>query len=220
MSIRAVIFDLDGVIVSTDEYHFHAWKMIADREGIPFDRTTNEALRGVSRMESLEIILRKATRAYSPGEKKELAEQKNNFYRESLNDLTPGEILPGVLDVLASLKARGIKVAIGSSSRNAKAILRKIGLDKSFDEIVDGTDISRSKPDPEVFSLGAERLGISPEECLVVEDADAGIDAALAAGMRALGVGSAAQYSQSHYAYADLKATPLDEILNREAAKD
>ncbi|MBN2627828.1 MAG: beta-phosphoglucomutase [Spirochaetales bacterium] len=220
MSIRAVIFDLDGVIVSTDEYHFHAWKMIADREGIPFDRTTNEALRGVSRMESLEIILRKATRAYSPGEKKELAEQKNNFYRESLNDLTPGEILPGVLDVLASLKARGIKVAIGSSSRNAKAILSKIGLDKSFDEIVDGTDISRSKPDPEVFSLGAERLGISPEECLVVEDAEAGIDAALAAGMRALGVGSAAQYPKSHYAYPDLEATPLDEILNREATTD
>jgi beta-phosphoglucomutase len=216
MSIKAVIFDLDGVIVSTDEYHYHAWKKIADREGIPFDRTVNDALRGVSRMESLEIVLRNARRTYSRDEKKELAELKNSFYRESLNDLTPGEILPGVLDMLTNLRDKGIKVAIGSSSRNAKTILVKIGLDKSFDEIVDGTDISRSKPDPEVFSLGAERLGIPPEECLVVEDADAGIDAALAAGMRALGVGSAALYPKSHYAYSDLKVTPLDDILEGE----
>jgi beta-phosphoglucomutase len=191
MKIKAVIFDLDGVIVSTDEYHFQAWKQLADLEGIQFSREDNERLRGVSRMESLEIILEKAGRTYSDEEKLGMAERKNAIYRESLSRLSPTDILPGVMDWLDELKTRGIKTAIGSSSKNAGPILEAIGLTDAFEVIVDGTHIKSSKPDPEVFTLAGERLGVAPEYCLVVEDADAGVEAGVAAGMPTLAVGSA-----------------------------
>jgi beta-phosphoglucomutase len=189
--MKAVLFDLDGVIVSTDEYHYLAWKTLAEREGIEFSREDNHRLRGVNRAESLEIILEKAHRAYSAEEKAGIMDEKNKVYRELLQSLAPRDILPGIPEVLALLKASGVKAAIASSSKNAAYILEKIGLDAAFDAVVDGTRITRSKPDPEVFLLAAKELGESPENCVVVEDADAGVAAAVSAGMRAVAVGAA-----------------------------
>src|ERR1035437_9825324 len=189
--IKAVIFDLDGVIVSTDEHHFQAWKQLTDEERIPFDRKDNERLRGVSRMESLEIILEKSSKTYSAAEKQTMARRKNDIYRELLRGLSPSDVLPGVTSTLQVLRERGLKIAIGSSSKNVVPILRAIGLADVFDAVADGNHISRSKPDPEVFRLAAQRMGVSSEQCLVVEDADAGVEAALAAGMSVLAVGSA-----------------------------
>ena len=212
--IKAVIFDLDGVIVSTDELHFQAWKKLADAEGIPFDREDNERLRGVSRMESLEIILEKSDRDYSDEEKIEMATRKNDMYRESLKTLSPSDILPGVMSLLDELKARGVKVAIGSSSRNAGAILAAIGLADAFDAIVDGTHISRSKPDPEVFAKGGEQLGLTPQKCLVVEDAMSGVDAGLAAGMPVLAVGGAVEHPDATLRAPDLAGMTAEEMLS------
>lgn len=190
MGRKAVIFDLDGVIVSTDEYHFQAWKAIADEEGIYFDQEINQGLRGVSRMESLEVLLRKSPRVYSAAEKERLAQRKNELYRQLLEQLTPADILGGVLTLLDSLKMHQIKMAIGSSSKNTPVILEKIGLTGFFDAVADGSEIHNSKPDPEVFLLAASKLVVEPFECVVVEDAEAGLQAARAAGMYALGIGS------------------------------
>lgn len=189
--MKAIIFDLDGVIVSTDNLHFLAWKRLADEEGIPFTRADNERLRGVSRMESLAIVLERTNKPYTATERSEMAERKNGYYRELLATLSPAAILPGVLPLLEALRGSGLKIAIGSSSKNAAAILNAIGLEQTFDAVVDGTHITRSKPDPEVFMLAARALGTAPQDCLVVEDADAGVDAAIAAGMAVLAVGSA-----------------------------
>lgn len=212
--MKAVIFDLDGVIVSTDDYHFRAWQKMADEENIYFDRKINERLRGVSRMESLEIILERAERHYTEEEKAKLAERKNYYYRNFLNDLSPKDILPGVMKVLEELKAQGIKIAIGSSSKNTPIILEKIGLGEFFDAVADGNEIKNSKPDPEVFLLAAKKLGISPKECLVVEDAEAGVEAALKGGMKALGVGSASNSEKADYRISDLSLFSLTEALN------
>lgn len=213
MSRKAVIFDLDGVIVTTDEYHYKAWKRMADEEGIYFDREINENLRGVSRMESLEIILRKSEKVYSDEEKALLALRKNNYYRTLLDNITSKDILPGVENVLKGLKELGIKAAIGSSSKNAPVILERIGLNNCFDAIADGNGIKNSKPDPEVFLLAANLLDISPKECVVVEDAEAGIEAALAAGMKAVGVGYAANYGKVHYGVQDLSMLDVGIML-------
>lgn len=212
-NIKGVIFDLDGVIVSTDEYHFQAWKALADKEGIPFTREDNERLRGVSRMESLEIILEKATQEYTEDEKVAMATAKNDIYRESLKNLTADDILPGVNDVLNGLRERGVKMSIGSSSKNAQPILEAVGLDKAFDAIVDGTHIKNSKPDPEVFVLAGEQLGVPAAQCLVVEDADAGVDAGLAAGMPVLAVGAATAHPKATLKAADLTEITLDAML-------
>ena len=186
--IKAVIFDLDGVIVSTDDCHFRAWKRMADEEGIYFDREINNRLRGVSRMASLDIVLERAKREYSESEKQELAERKNEYYKELICELTPDDILPGVMDKLENLKENGIKIAIGSSSKNTPIILKQIGLDGYFDAVSDGNNITHSKPDPEVVLKAAEMLNISPEDCMIVEDADAGIEAGKRAGMKTLAV--------------------------------
>jgi beta-phosphoglucomutase len=212
-SIRAIIFDLDGVIVSTDECHFHAWKRLADSLGIPFDRESNDRLRGVSRMESLEIILQKSTKQYSADEKRELAERKNTHYRALLKGLSPADVLPGVLDLIKALEERQVKVAIGSSSRNARPILKALGLEDEFDVVADGNLITHSKPDPEVFRIAAERLGVAPAECLVVEDADAGVEAGLAAGMQVLAVGSAAGHARATRSAQNLSCISVDELL-------
>ena len=199
MNIKAVIFDLDGVIVSTDEYHYKAWKQMADEEKIYFDKEINEKLRGVSRIESLQIILNISKRVYTEPEKRGLADRKNEYYRELLNNLTSGDILPGVMLFLKELKRNNIKIAIGSSSKNAKFILNKIGLRNCFDAIADGNEIKNSKPDPEVFLLAAKKLVIHPRNCLVVEDADAGVEAAISGGMKVLGVGSASKNSRADF---------------------
>lgn len=189
--IKAVIFDLDGVIVSTDEYHYQAWKTIADECGIPFDREINNRLRGVSRRASLEIILEKADRPYSEEEILALTERKNNLYKTLLNNLTPEDRDPDFDAVDAYLRSHGIRTAIGSSSRNTRTILEKIGLLDRFDAIADGNVITRSKPDPEVFLKAAEFLGEAPEHCLVVEDAVSGVQAGKAAGMTTAGINDA-----------------------------
>ena len=213
--IKGVIFDLDGVIVSTDELHYQGWKHMADGEGIYFDREINERLRGVSRMESLEIILEKATKSYTDAQKEALATLKNDYYKELLaTTLSPKDILPGVKEVLSGLKTAGVKIAIGSSSKNTPTILKQIGMDKTFDAISDGNNIKNSKPDPEVFLVAAEWLGLKPEVCLVVEDAEAGITAALAANMKTLAVGSAVTDERADLAAADLSLISVEQMIN------
>ena len=211
--IKAVIFDLDGVIVSTDEYHFRAWKRLADSLGIPFGRESNNRIRGVSRMESLEIVLEKSVQRYSLEEKREMAERKNTYYRELLRGVSPSEVLPGAVDMIKALKERSVKIAIGSSSKNARAILRAVGLEDEFDAIADGSHVTRSKPDPEVFRLAAQRMGVPSEQCLVVEDADAGVEAALAAGMSVLAVGSANGHPKATLSTENLARITPDELL-------
>lgn len=198
MDIKAVIFDLDGVIVTTDECHYQAWKKLSDEEGIPFSREINEKLRGVSRMASLEIVLKQAAKNYSDAEKAELADRKNSYYVELIGALTSDAILPGVMRNIDHLKKKGIRVAIGSSSKNTPLILKQVGLSDVFDAVSDGNNISHSKPDPEVFVKAAEMLGIPYNQCLVVEDADAGIEAGKAAGMKTLAVNQA-QGGDYHY---------------------
>ena len=205
--MKAFIFDLDGVIVSTDSLHYRAWKALADSEGIYFDEEINNRLRGVSRMESLEIILERATRTYTDEEKVAMAERKNGIYRELLQVLTPSDRLAGVTETLDALRAQGYKLAIGSSSKNTPIILEKIGYSGYFDAISDGNNIKNTKPDPEVFLKAAEFLQLQPSECFVVEDAEAGITAAKAGGFTAIGIGSAAEDPNADYAiqtFADL----------------
>jgi len=194
MKFQAVIFDLDGVICFTDEYHYRAWKAMADSMGIPFDRTINNRLRGVSRMASLEIILEKYQGpALSEAEKERLAQQKNDMYRESLREMSTRDLSDEVRETLDGLRAMGLKLAIGSSSKNTPFILKQIGLGGYFDAVSDGNNITRSKPDPEVFVKAAEMLGIAPENCLVVEDAVSGAEAGHAGGMRVACLGDAAK---------------------------
>ncbi|MGQ9455900.1 MAG: beta-phosphoglucomutase [Armatimonadota bacterium] len=211
--VVAVIFDLDGVIVSTDECHYEAWKRLADEEGIPFDRQTNNRLRGVSRMESLEIILEKAPREYSGEEKIVLAERKNDYYKQLLNSLDPCNILPGALGLINALKKQGIRIAIGSSSKNCRTILDRVGLTHMFDVIVDGNCISKSKPDPEVFLEAAKRLGVSARHCVVIEDAEAGVQAALAANMAVIGVGAASLSPLATVTAPDLSHVTIETIM-------
>lgn len=193
MKFQAVIFDLDGVICFTDEYHYRAWKAMADGMGIPFDRTINNRLRGVSRMASLEIILEKYDGpALSQEKKEELARQKNDIYRESLQEMSTKDLSVEVKETLDALRAMGLKLAIGSSSKNTPFILGQIGLGDYFDAVSDGNNITRSKPDPEVFVKAAEMLGIAPEHCLVVEDAVSGAEAGHAGGMKVACLGDAA----------------------------
>ena len=208
---KGVIFDLDGVIVSTDDCHYRAWKAMADEEGIPFDRQINERLRGVSRMQSLEIILEKASRPYTDQEKQALATRKNNLYVRLVQELTPQDMLPGAMALLEKLRAAGIKIAVGSSSKNTPIILKQLQLSEYFDGVADGNAITHSKPDPEVFLLAARLLDLQPENCFVVEDADAGVEAALAGGMRVLAVGSAAGNPR-----ATLRAASLAEVSGPE----
>ena len=207
MKYKGVIFDLDGVICSTDHYHYLAWKALADRLGIYFDETINNRLRGVSRMASLEIILERYDGTLSEEEKLAAAEEKNNRYRELLKEMTPADLSPEVKNTLDALRAKGLLLGIGSSSKNTKFILSRIGLGDYFDKISDGTNITRSKPDPEVFLKAAEYLGLEPKDCLVVEDAKAGIEAALAAGMDAAAIGDATSCGLATYnlsAFSDL----------------
>ena len=198
--MRAFIFDLDGVLVFTDKYHYLAWKQVADELGIYFDEIINNRLRGVSRMESLEIILERYEGSpLSRSDKEKVAEKKNEIYRKSLAEMTPNDVTEETRSTLIELKNRGYKLAIGSSSKNAKFILERVGLTQYFDAISDGTNITKSKPDPEVFLKAAEFLGEEASECVVVEDAYSGIDAVKSAGMEAIGIGDAYSYDRADY---------------------
>lgn len=209
MKYDGVIFDLDGVLIHTDELHYIAWKTIADQIGIPFSREINNRLRGVSRMDSLDIILSSSGEAYSDMEKELLAEEKNQIYRNLLEKLNPSDLDRGVIDILSYLKTKGYKIAIGSSSKNAEMILKSTKLYDYFDAISDGNNISNSKPDPEVFLKAASFLMLSPSNCVVVEDAKAGVDAAIAGGFFCFGIGDASNHEAIYGAInslTDLKA--------------
>ena len=195
-----VIFDLDGVICFTDHYHYLAWKALADSLGIDFDESKNDRLRGVSRMESLEIVLEGYHGApLSDAEKTALADRKNALYRQSLQTMSPKDLSDEVRNTLNELRSRGLKLAIGSSSKNTPLILERIGLAGFFDAVSDGNNITRSKPDPQVFTMAAEMLRLPAEKCLVVEDALAGLQAAAAGGFASAGLGPAAQSGKATY---------------------
>lgn len=209
MEFQAIIFDLDGVICSTDKYHYIAWKQLADKMGIYFDEKINNRLRGVSRMESLEIILEKYDREVSRAEKERLAEEKNDIYKELLKQMSEKDLTEEVKNTLDTLRGQGKKLAIGSSSKNAGFILKQIGLEGYFDAVSDGNNITKSKPDPEVFLKAAEYLKTDVKNCLIVEDAKAGIEAAYRGGFESAGIGEA---TESEYVTYSLKT--FSDLLN------
>ncbi len=191
MKYKGIIFDLDGVICSTDEYHYLAWKALADRLGIPFDRERNNLLRGVSRMASLDIILEKSEKTYTDEEKAAFAEEKNTTYRQLLGRMSPADLSDDVKTTLETLRKTDLKLAIGSSSKNTPFILERIGLGDFFDAVADGNCITHSKPHPEVFLKAADMIGLFPQNCLVVEDAHAGVEAAAAGSFNCAAIGDA-----------------------------
>ncbi len=207
MAYKAIILDLDGVICFTDHYHYLAWKSLADDLGVHFDEGKNNRLRGVSRMASLEIVLENYNKPLSAEEKEALATRKNDRYRELLKNMSTADLSDEVRQTLDALRLKGIKLAIGSSSRNTPTILSRIGLGSFFDAISDGNNISRSKPDPEVFVKAAGMLGLPPSDCLVVEDAKAGIEAAIGGGFDSAAIGDAVTCGLATYnlsTFADL----------------
>lgn len=207
MKYKAIIFDLDGVICHTDKYHYQAWKAVADKLGIHFDEVINNRLRGVSRMESFEIILERYDAKMSEEDKIRYATEKNEIYKELLKNMTPEDLSPEVKDTLDALRRAGAILAIGSSSKNAGFILERLGLGDYFDAISDGNNITNSKPDPEVFVKAAQFVGQEPKDCLVVEDAKAGLEAAIAGGMDCAAIGDAVKCGLGTYdldTFADL----------------
>lgn len=213
--IKAVIFDLDGVIVDTAHYHFIAWKRLADELGIPFTEHDNERLKGVSRMQSMDIILELGTLHISQDRKTQLADKKNTWFVEFVEKMKPSEIFPGVQQLLVALRSQGIKIALASSSKNARRVIELLQIEDEFDAVVDGTMIIHTKPDPEIFLLAATMINVPASECVVFEDAEAGVEAALAAGMKCVGVGSTEQLGKANRIIkktADFKSTELQEL--------
>ena len=206
--LKGVIFDLDGVLLFTDKYHYLAWKALADKLNIPFDEKVNNRLRGVSRMDSLNIILSYSDQTFSEAEKEVMAEEKNELYREYLQKMTPLDVSDDTRAVLEKLRECGLKLAIGSSSKNTPLILEKADMAKYFHAVSDGNNITRSKPDPEVFLKAAEYLNLQPCECIVVEDAEAGIDAGNAGGLVTVGIGCAEQYKKTKHPIKGLAEWP------------
>jgi beta-phosphoglucomutase len=206
-TIKACIFDLDGVIVDTAVYHYKAWKRLANQLGFDFTEEQNEKLKGVSRTRSLELILQWGGISKSPAEQEELATLKNTWYVDMISHMTPAEILPGAKEFLVTCRAAGLKTALGSASKNSTMILEKVDIVDLFDAVIDGNKVTKAKPDPEVFLKGAEAVGVSPAECVVFEDAIAGVEAAVAGGMKAVGIGSPDVLSE-----ADLVVSGLDKM--------
>lgn len=196
-AIRGCIFDLDGVIVDTAHYHFLAWKRLAAELNYQLTPADNERLKGVSRLKSLEIVLQLAGISMSAEEMERLADQKNAWFREYVAEMKPDEIFPGVTALIRELRGAGIKVGLASSSKNAREVIRLLGIADEFDAIVEGNMIAHTKPHPEIFLKTAELLGVAPEACVVVEDAEAGVEAALAAGMKCIGIGSPAALAKA-----------------------
>lgn len=209
--VEAVIFDLDGVITDTAEYHYLGWQRLADEQGWDFDRQRNEALRGVSRMESLELIL--DGRSLPADEKRRLADRKNAYYVEALEQVTPGDLLPGARGLLDACRSAGLKVAIGSSSRNARLVLDRLGIAEEFDAISDGHSVERAKPAPDLFLHAARQLRVAPARCAVIEDAASGVEAALAAGMLTVGVGPPERVGAAHLRYDTVADVALDDLV-------
>ena len=214
MPIKAFIFDLDGVIVDTAVFHYQAWKRMANEKlGFDIDEAFNETLKGVSRTESLERILELGHKTISEQEKTDFATQKNEWYLELVGGMTTHDILPGIVSLLEQCQQAGIKIGLGSVSKNARMILQKVGIIDYFDVIIDGTKISRGKPDPEVFIKGAEELGMEPWECVVFEDAPAGVEAAIRAGMKTVGIGTTVALPYATVVYKNVEGVSLNNIL-------
>ena len=209
MKFKGVIFDLDGVLCFTDDYHYQAWKSLADDLNIYFDREINNRLRGVSRMASLDIVLEKSNKKYSDEEKIALATKKNDIYVKLLDNITENDCSNEVRNTLLELKRRGIKIAIGSSSKNTPKILNRLGIYSYFDAISDGNNITHSKPNPEVFLKAAEFINENPQDCLIVDDAIAGIDAGIAGGFKTAAIGDATKYDKPDY-----KLNKLSDLLD------
>lgn len=213
--IKACIFDLDGVIVDTAKYHYTAWKKLANSLGFDFTEKDNEKLKGVSRVESLELILKWGNQSFSQEKKAALAEQKNAWYQDYINEMGADEILEGIPAFFEELKAKKIKIALGSASKNAGKILDKIGLTDSFEAIIDGNVTIKGKPDPEVFLRGAEALGVAPSECIVFEDAAKGVEAALNGGFYAVGIGEEESLSAAHLVLPNLVGMHFDTLVDQ-----
>jgi len=213
--IKACIFDLDGVIVDTAHYHFLAWRRLAEELGVNFTEKDNERLKGVSRMQSLEIILEIGKINLDQKTKEALADKKNAWFVDFINRMKADEIFPGVKELLTKIRSKNIKVGLASSSKNAPTVIELLKISKEFDAIVDGTMIINSKPDPEIFLLAASKLKIEPKECLVFEDAEAGVEAALRAGMKCVGIGSKDQLGKANIVVAktgDFKIESLSSL--------
>jgi beta-phosphoglucomutase len=210
--IKACLFDLDGVIVDTARYHFIAWKALAEELGFEFTEKDNERLKGVSRMRSLDILLEIGNIEMEQEKKEELATRKNDHYRSFITQMKPDEILPGATEFIKELKENNIKIALGSASKNAMTILDRLQLTDWFDAVVDGTKVSKAKPDPEVFLKGAEDLNVLPGECVVFEDAEAGVEAALAGGMKCVGIGTPDVLGKAHLVVSGLHEMNFDKL--------
>ena len=219
--LKAIIFDLDGVITDTAEYHFLAWKALSEELGIPFTREFNEELKGISRMESLEKILAFGGKQneLTNQEKETLAARKNSHYRRLIEEITPNDILPGIREFITAIKQNGIKIGLASVSKNAFTVMNRLGLVSEFDTMVDAATIQNGKPDPEIFLRAAEQLGIDPATCIGIEDAEAGVAAIKAAGMFAVGIGDENRLAQADLIYHSTTELRFDEILNAFVAK-
>ena len=215
MALLGSIFDLDGVIVDTAKYHYLAWKRLAAEIGVDFTLEENEKLKGVSRMRSLEIILEMGGMKLSEEEKLKLATRKNSWFVEYLDNMTPDEVFAGVIEFLEQLKSKGIKIALGSASKNARLALQNIEMVEKFEIIVDGTMVSKAKPDPEVFITAANRLGLSPGDCIVFEDAIAGVKAAHNGGMKCVGVGDSLILNEAEIVISTFENISWDELTSQ-----
>ncbi len=215
MEIKGCIFDLDGVIVDTAKYHYQSWKRLAKELGFEFDEAVNERLKGISRMDSLNIVLAQGGILVTEEEKETMCYEKNEWYKEYISELDESELLPGVKVFIEGLRAEGVKIGLGSASRNAKTILKGIGIDHLFDVMIDGNDVSKSKPDPEVFLKGAEGLGLAPEHVVVFEDARKGLEAAITAGFIPVGVGSPELLPEADMHIQSFENFSLEEVLSQ-----
>jgi beta-phosphoglucomutase len=209
--IRAFIFDLDGVITDTAEYHYRGWKRIADEEGLPFTREDNEHLRGISRRESMMLLLK--DRTYPEEKIQEMMERKNNYYLEFIKEISPRDLLPGAKELLEEIRAAGLKNALGSASKNAGEVIERLGIRSLFDAISDGYSVERQKPAPDLFLHAARQLNLSPAECVVVEDAAAGIEAAITGGFHTIGLGPRERVGKASVVFASLAGVWLEDLL-------
>lgn len=213
VNVRGFIFDLDGVLTDTAEYHYQAWKRLADELGIPFSRERNEQLRGVSRRRSLELLL--AGRVFPEEQMQAMMDRKNRYYQELLKQVTPRDLLPGAGELLSQVRAAGFKIAIGSASKNAREVVRRLEIGDRVDAIADGYSVVRTKPEPDLFVYAAGMLDVPVQECVVFEDAEAGVLAAKTAGMFAVGLGPVERVGAADIVFPDLAGVTLHDILQR-----
>jgi beta-phosphoglucomutase len=211
--IKGFIFDLDGVLTDTAEYHYRGWKRLADELGIPFTRDDNEALRGIPRRESLLLILKE--HEYSEEQILEMMERKNRYYLEFIHDITPHDLLPGARELLGEIRAADLKSALGSASKNATEVIERLGITELLDAVADGYSVKAQKPAPDLFLYAATQLGLRPSECVVMEDAAAGIEAARAGGFLSIGIGPDDRVAKADLILPNLDGVHLNDLLDR-----